>query len=103
VPRWMKLDKSLNRGSVMKEGYSVDAFLTASSVDEAIKKLPFEDGMKLVEALVGSVESGNLTLDQALQAYERGSSLIDHLRAQLEGAEAKLKVLNEKRLNRTTS
>lgn len=65
--------------------------------EEKLKKIKFEEGLKAVEELVARVESGALSLDHALQAYERGSMLIDHLRSLLEGAEAKLQLLNEKR------
>lgn len=64
---------------------------------EKLKALRFEEGLKVVEELVARVETGALSLEQALQAYERGAQLVEHLRSLLEGAEAKLQLLNEKR------
>lgn len=55
--------------------------------------LPFEKGLKLLEELVQGVESGTLSLDRSIQAYERGAALMNYLRGLLEGAEQKLKVL----------
>lgn len=53
----------------------------------------FEDGLRLLEELVEKVESGSLPLDKSIVSYEKGALLIEHLRKQLSGAEAKLKVL----------
>jgi len=63
---------------------------------DKISSLRFEEGLKIVEELVARVETGALSLDKALQAYERGAQIVAHLRQVLEGAEVKLKILNEK-------
>jgi exodeoxyribonuclease VII small subunit len=49
-----------------------------------------------LEELVASVEGGKLSLDSAVTSYERGSQLVELLRAQLQKAEAKLKRIDEK-------
>ena len=81
----------------MKDKVTAELVLTDDFSEETLKKLRFEDGIKVVEELVARVETGALSLDKALQAYERGAVLIDHLRSLLEGAEAKLQVLNDKK------
>ena len=81
----------------MAEKLTVEKILESEFSEEKMKTLRFEEGLKIVEEIVSRVETGTLSLDSALQAYERGSVLIDHLRGLLEGAEAKLQVLNEKR------
>jgi exodeoxyribonuclease VII small subunit len=81
----------------MSEKVTAELVLAADFSNEKLKELRFEDGIKVVEDLVARVETGALSLDKALQAYERGALLIDHLRSLLEGAEAKLQVLNEKK------
>jgi exodeoxyribonuclease VII small subunit len=58
-------------------------------------EVSFEDGLKILEELVEKVESGTLPLDKSVLSYEKGVMLIEHLRKQLSGAEAKLKVLQK--------
>lgn len=60
-----------------------------------ISKLTFEDALMLLEGVVAAVESANLPLDQAIGSYERGTELVQHLRALLAGAEEKLRTLNQ--------
>lgn len=76
---------------------TIEQVLDEKFTDDKLKALRFEDGLKIVEELVAKVETGSLSLENALQAYERGAQLVEHLRSLLEGAEAKLQVLNEKR------
>jgi len=57
--------------------------------------LAFEKGLKLLEELVQGVESGNLPLEKSIRAYERGAILMSYLKGLLEGAEQKLKVLQQ--------
>lgn len=78
----------------MKKEITVEALLSAEKMD--LKALSFEQGLKLLEALVGKVEEGSLPLDSAMSAYEKGVQLVDHLQKQLGGAEEKLKVLRRK-------
>ena len=60
-----------------------------------LKDISFEDGLRLLEDLVEKVESGDLPLDKSIVSYEKGVALIEHLRKQLSGAEAKLKILQK--------
>jgi exodeoxyribonuclease VII small subunit len=60
-----------------------------------LAELRFEEALTLLEGVVSAVESGSLPLDQAIGSYERGTQLIQHLRALLSGAEEKLRILNE--------
>lgn len=55
----------------------------------------FEQGLKVLEELVSSVESTALPLEKAVLSYERGVLLVAHLRKLLSGAEEKLKILKE--------
>ena len=57
--------------------------------------LAFEKGLKLLEELVQGVESGSLPLEKSIRAYERGAVLMNYLKSLLEGAEQKLKVLQQ--------
>ena len=81
----------------MKEkDISLDQFLEAKKAEELLEGLGFETGLKLLEGLVTKVESGGLPLEKSMQAYERGVLLTGHLRGLISGAEAKLKVLQQK-------
>lgn len=70
--------------------------LNQEAASKVLQDLSFEDGMRLVEELVVSVESGALPLEQSLRSYESGVLVINHLRGLLAGAEERLTVLNKK-------
>ncbi len=80
----------------MAKTLKLEDLLVDGDVSEKVTSLSFEQGLALLEELVGSVESGNLALDKSVLSYERGSILVEHLRAKLTGAEEKLRVLQKK-------
>ena len=55
-----------------------------------LEKMTFEDAMKELENLVDSLDTGDVSLDEAIAAYDRGSQLKDHCQKKLN--EAKMKV-----------
>mgnify|MGYP001410442388 FL=1 len=55
-----------------------------------LEKLTFEEAMKELELLVDSLEKGDISLDEAIAAYDRGSQLKDLCQKKLN--EAKMKV-----------
>lgn len=55
-----------------------------------IASLSFEDALKELEEIVGRLEKGQVKLDEAISAYERGALLKRHCEQKL--AEAKMKV-----------
>ncbi len=55
-----------------------------------LEKMNFEDAMKELENLVDSLDKGDVSLDEAIAAYDRGSQLKDHCQKKLN--EAKMKV-----------
>ena len=57
---------------------------------KAVASLSFEEALAELEAIVGRLESGQGTLDDAIGAYERGSELKKHCQAKLD--EARMKV-----------
>ena len=59
-------------------------------VDDPLEKMTFEDAMKELENLVESLDKGDVSLDEAIAAYDRGSQLKDHCQKKLN--EAKMKV-----------
>jgi exodeoxyribonuclease VII small subunit len=74
---------------------TLEALLSGEVSEDQVNALSFEQALKLLEEVVTSVESGSLPLDRAIGSYERGTSLIKHLRKLLSGAEEKLRVLNQ--------
>ena len=59
-------------------------------VNDPLEKMTFEDAMKELENLVDALDKGDVSLDEAIAAYDRGSQLKDHCQKQLN--EAKMKV-----------
>lgn len=69
--------------------------LLEEDLSSKLPEISFEDGLKILDELVEKVESGTLALDKSIISYEKGVLLIEHLRKQLAGAEAKLKILQK--------
>ena len=59
------------------------------SIDE-FEKLTFEEAIRELEKLVDSLDKGDISLDEAIAAYDRGSQLKDYCQNKLH--EAKMKV-----------
>lgn len=53
----------------------------------------YEAALQELEGLVGSLESGQLPLDQLLTGYQRGAQLLKFCRDKLEAVENQIKVL----------
>jgi exodeoxyribonuclease VII small subunit len=63
-------------------------------VDTSIKD--FEAAIAELEAIVKKLEEGDLALEQSLALYERGVQLSRFCHAQLEEAERRIEILNER-------
>jgi exodeoxyribonuclease VII small subunit len=61
--------------------------------DDERSALRFEDGMAALEALVARLESGELSLEDALAAFEQGVGLVRALNQRLTAAEQRIEVL----------
>ncbi len=61
-----------------------------ASIPKDIASLSFEDALKELEGIVQQLERGQVKLDEAIAAYERGASLKRHCEQKL--AEAKMKI-----------
>ena len=55
----------------------------------------FERSLDELELLVQRMEKGDLSLDDSLQAYERGVALYRHCQQALEQAELRVKLLSD--------
>jgi exodeoxyribonuclease VII small subunit len=54
----------------------------------------FEEALSELEALVERMESGDLTLEESLAAFEQGISLTRHCQEALQVAEQKVEILS---------
>jgi len=68
--------------------------LESEKMDTLTKDLSFEDGMKLMEELLDQIEDNSNNLDFAVNAYSKGSKLLELLKAQISAAEKKLEIIN---------
>lgn len=66
----------------------------SQNIPDEIKALSFEEALEELKAIVGSLESGESKLDQAIAAYERGALLKSHCEAKLREAKAKIEKVN---------
>jgi exodeoxyribonuclease VII small subunit len=63
--------------------------------DGAAPSPSYEDAMQELEALVRSLESGEMPLDQLLSGYQRGALLLQVCRDKLQAVEDQIKVLDD--------
>lgn len=65
----------------------------ADKVTEIAKEGRFEDFVSELDRVVRDLEGGNLTLDQSLSAFERGTKLVRECEKKLDEAKAKVEKL----------
>lgn len=56
-------------------------------------KLTFEEGLSQMEALIGQLEQGEMTLDDSMKAYEEGMELYRRLEQMLKEGEARMEMI----------
>jgi len=64
--------------------------MAKSQIPQDIAAMGFEEAMKELEDIVRDLESGQVKLDDAVKAYERGAALKKHCETKL--ADARMKV-----------
>ena len=64
------------------------------SKDDKIEELTYEQAFKMLEEIVLNLESGNNTLEESINMYERGQVLLNHCTQLLETAELKIQQLS---------
>ena len=64
--------------------------MNSVSEDKNLETISFEDALRELEAIVISLERGDVSLDDAISAFERGTTLKAHCQKRLE--EARMKV-----------
>jgi exodeoxyribonuclease VII small subunit len=63
--------------------------------NQTIEEMTYEEAYKELEMVVNTLESGDQSLDDSLNLFERGQKLIKRCSLLLEKAELKVKKLNE--------
>ena len=58
-----------------------------------LEKLTFEEAMQELEKLVDSLDKGDVSLDEAIAAYDRGSQLKDYCKKKLHEAKMKIETI----------
>ena len=61
-------------------------------------KPSFETALAEIEHIVVRIESGELSLEESLQAYRRGAELLRHCQGQLDEADRQLRILDQEAL-----
>lgn len=57
-------------------------------------EMPFEEALSELETIVAKMEAGGLTLDQLMEAFEKGKKLTANCRKKLDGLEKKIQLLS---------
>ena len=61
--------------------------------NDVLDKLTFEEAMRELEKLVDSLDKGEVSLDEAIVAYDRGSQLKDYCQKKLQEAKMKIETI----------
>jgi exodeoxyribonuclease VII small subunit len=61
--------------------------------DKPIDDMSFEEAMLALEQVVGSLEKGEVPLEQSIALYERGAALRKHCADKLRSAEEKVELI----------
>lgn len=64
-------------------------------MEKTKEDISFEEAMKQLEEMVDSLESGALGLEESLEAFEKGMSLVRICQKKLENAETRIAQLIE--------
>ena len=65
-----------------------------NSMDKQLE-MTFEESLEHIRTLVGQMESGELTLEDSIDKFREGSTLLDHARKLISEAELRVRVLSE--------
>lgn len=63
-------------------------------MNQSLANTSFEEALKALEQLVSQMESGELALEQSLDAFKRGTALIQHCQQSLSNIEQQVSLLN---------
>lgn len=64
--------------------------MTMASAPSPVEKMAFESALAELETIVKDLESGKVSLEESITAYERGMALKSHCEAKLRDAQMKI-------------
>ncbi|OFW88267.1 MAG: exodeoxyribonuclease VII small subunit [Alphaproteobacteria bacterium RIFCSPHIGHO2_12_FULL_45_9] len=64
--------------------------MTMASAPSPVEKMAFESALAELETIVKNLESGKVSLEESITAYERGMALKSHCEAKLRDAQMKI-------------
>ena len=71
--------------------------IKASPTIDMLESAPsFEHALAELERIVAQMESGQMPLEDSLDAYKRGNLLLEHCQKSLADVESQVKILNER-------
>lgn len=65
------------------------------NVAKTAEKPTFESALAELEQIVGSMEAGQMPLEQSLAAYKRGAELLKYCQGALQDAQQQVKILED--------
>ena len=64
-------------------------------LENSIEKMNFEQAIKELTEIVSKIEQGQIPLQESIEQYERGMTLIKHCREILQKAEKRIEKISE--------
>tara|TARA_B100000676_G_C18088571_1_gene857330 strand:+ start:6409 stop:6657 length:249 start_codon:yes stop_codon:yes gene_type:complete len=64
--------------------------MSENNTKNEIDKMTFEEALKSLEEIVSQLDSGEVDLDKAVEAYERGTNLKAHCEKKLKEAQLRI-------------
>ena len=64
--------------------------MSNNTTKEDINNMNFETALKSLEEIVNQLDSGEIDLDKAVEAYERGTKLKEHCEKKLKEAQLRI-------------
>ncbi|GAB6853973.1 exodeoxyribonuclease VII small subunit [Asaia astilbis] len=65
-------------------------------MDAQLSQLSFEDALSELDRIVRGLESGQMKLEDAISAYERGAALRRHCETKLSEAEMRVRAITQR-------
>lgn len=59
------------------------------------KKLSIEESFEQLDTIIGSLQQGDLSLEESFQKYEEGMKLIKHCSVTIDKVEKKLEIIEQ--------
>ena len=72
-------------------------------LENNIEKMNFEQAIKELTEIVGKIETGQIPLQESIEQYEKGMTLIKHCREILMKAEKRIEKISESSSKKTKS